>query len=1266
MLFGQKTNNLILTSILILLMSVGLFSIPVYGSSAYNVGGNSYELTDDAGFDITGKNKLDYLSYGKKSVGSLVVVGDFVENKFINGYTSFGAIGDIQLSYSYDGTYQSDNKESWNLCESSEKSVAGLSIDKKTDLGVVVVQKSYDGANWETVASVNDLFFTKKENNKNFYTISEDDLRKGTYYKVYVAYRMERKTGTEKTAYVFNTDVYEYKNFVESYAFFVGYDANAVKLLDLQDGSEVSSKQSVSKGFIIDKQNTNCNVTISKDGGYFNEVSNLMTINEPGNYNILITSLLGKEFKYEISVTEGYEVTCLKPSIYEGDDDWEYDINCTGKEAVSYGLGSLTTLKIAQQANSRISETKKGQFDAYGITGKSVSLLLHLVEPEKVANTGWNIYPDTWGKKEKQTVDGIWAGTVGSGALIIQKSSNGQDWVNLDNGAYANGLYTTDFYNYYGNRGDVLVYTPDGNELLSGIYIRVIYAYEVNKTSEKLYNRCIEEYRIYLCSNELNSVTFHNVSLNDKIEEIVGEEGNTDITLYKKAETLVSGSGTTTGFIVDTSLNPTVSYSIKRDGQAVNKSYNDRYTVDGKYEITLKSAVGDEEKVVIYVDTQDSEEALNTYFGDSFINGKRIYSDGQYPVYEGGVSSYYLAKVDDSYLPLSGEIRNTTTGDVINIGPSRAERTGKLIIPGSYVATFSTAQKAGNNITAGDYRVFSFNFEIIEEGTAPGPQLNQKNLADFSQDDISDAYPLYYALTYSSALRGNITLAFATEEAAREYAYNYEKGMVEQQEDGTYRYTGSFIVSQKESYDDAWALTDAINYFADQAVKKSYFDLSVQYTFVTLEDSVIKSTSNLRTKELAYDVTIFAGETQKKLLCNKENQLPVISPKPYAYLTPGKNGTVKSGYHDFEFVHDKYGCDSNSVKIFDCNGKKYNIEYNKGVGEQLAKYNCPSGIVTIVESTVYGDEATYEAVYIANNDNTGKVSIKYFVDGIENKADIDINNAGETIKADAFSIESVTDPLDPYTLVRVSRSESKETHYLVADQTSSDAWVEQGEYTVTVINRLGYMYSFKILIKESTYAAITFLGNGTENVSTIVTEYGEKNVQLPELTREGYEFGGYTDEEGTLYSENIEEILFKGNKVLSAVWKPKEITITLKDTAGNVIDSFSANYGTPVNLSNPKLEEGYTFEGWLRDGNLVPGNTFIVDQVSDIEFIAVVSGGEGSGVIIEKKHPLVKVIFILVVLLGLLCGGFRLYNNKRVDSIPRLEVKEEQSDEQNN
>ena len=62
MLFGQKTNNLILTSILILLMSVGLFSIPVYGSSAYNVGGNSYELTDDAGFDITGKNKLDYLS----------------------------------------------------------------------------------------------------------------------------------------------------------------------------------------------------------------------------------------------------------------------------------------------------------------------------------------------------------------------------------------------------------------------------------------------------------------------------------------------------------------------------------------------------------------------------------------------------------------------------------------------------------------------------------------------------------------------------------------------------------------------------------------------------------------------------------------------------------------------------------------------------------------------------------------------------------------------------------------------------------------------------------------------------------------------------------------------------------------------------------------------------------------------------------------------------------------------------------------------------
>ena len=47
--------------------------------------------------------------------------------------------------------------------------------------------------------------------------------------------------------------------------------------------------------------------------------------------------------------------------------------------------------------------------------------------------------------------------------------------------------------------------------------------------------------------------------------------------------------------------------------------------------------------------------------------------------------------------------------------------------------------------------------------------------------------------------------------------------------------------------------------------------------------------------------------------------------------------------------------------IIDSTGHEHQIAYNMGVGKQLADQGCPSGIVTIKEKTIYGDESVYEA-----------------------------------------------------------------------------------------------------------------------------------------------------------------------------------------------------------------------------------------------------------------------------------------------------------------
>ena len=136
-------------------------------------------------------------------------------------------------------------------------------------------------------------------------------------------------------------------------------------------------------------------------------------------------------------------------------------------------------------------------------------------------------------------------GEIASGAIVVQTSIDGQTWINVDQSRYANGLYTTDYEANYGSRGDVLIYTPDGNAVLNGLYIRVYYAYEAYQKETKTYCRELERYSFYLCDNELGAVTLHNLSLDGQdLDNLVGDDDETTLDIYRHAETMTSGAGT--------------------------------------------------------------------------------------------------------------------------------------------------------------------------------------------------------------------------------------------------------------------------------------------------------------------------------------------------------------------------------------------------------------------------------------------------------------------------------------------------------------------------------------------------------------------------------------------------------------------------------------------------------------------------------------------------------------------------------------------------
>ena len=239
-----------------------------------------------------------------------------------------------------------------------------------------------------------------------------------------------------------------------------------------------------------------------------------------------------------------------------------------------------------------------------------------------------------------------------------------------------------------------------------------------------------------------------------------------------------------------------------------------------------------------------------------------------------------------------------------------------------------------------------------------------------------------------------------------------------------------------------------------------FFDISDEFTYLSLSTEVLDRHPNLRQLELERSVTIFADGQIEKLA--DTDALPLLNDKPYAYINP-ESGEVERGFYSFEFVTDQHGgIDSKTVTITDSEGGKHDIRYLESAGQQLLADKCPSGVVTIREETMYGDVVEYPAVYIAPGDNTTALSLTYTqgddsVTGTYSSAD-----HGLTITAKDFRITGLNDPLDPYALV-IIKHKQYEVAYSAKD--SLDVlWSDPGQYSITCVNRLGYGYTISLII----------------------------------------------------------------------------------------------------------------------------------------------------------------------------------------------------------
>lgn len=564
---------------------------------------------------------------------------------------------------------------------------------------------------------------------------------------------------------------------------------------------------------------------------------------------------------------------------------------------------------------------------------------------------------------------------------------------------------------------------------------------------ENVYSNIRESYIFFVTEDNPNTVTFNNLTTADTTEIVeVGKPSSTDKIQYEAEveqynnylssviaqmlPTMFNNDMTTSGVRINVTANPYLKVAIKRDGKAYSlpklqqedgqKFY--QLTDAGKYDIIV-SSYSKSKTTTIYIDSVDSDIAFQRYFGEAveyngqqygtkFLNyspnnldgNKRVFdANSEVPVFKGSLK-LHLSELEENVLPLYGYITNLSLGGTQEV----AGKDFSITEFGNYELVFVTNSNyydrvmcGNNNIKlSGDVRVYTFRFKLIgnsEVGKINQELLGLKSVSDFSVASPSDYYPVYYAVSRTTADKGRVQVAFFDENEAKAYAQKVAWAEIEQFTDKNGQpywlipdinnLSGAKIKSTS-----GWANARAVKAYAESILARRFFDLTEVSSYLTLditkdelEDSGIDVTS-LSCASIKKTVILWADSEQRNKSISKnaeiatnEGYIAYIGSQQYAVLSTqnGAYSEIQSGNCNLTLIHDYLGIDSAKITAIDSKNKSLQISYDVDLYSQFKSAGFSSGEITLLEENCYGDTTVYKIVFIAEGDQPGRVQIEH-------------------------------------------------------------------------------------------------------------------------------------------------------------------------------------------------------------------------------------------------------------------------------------------------
>ena len=177
--------------------------------------GSLYEFASDTHYDFSSATASSGNVFGIFSIS-----GDLKSISNKNGLSAFSVSSEsVNFYYSYNQSKLSTSDTEWHLIDDKTKKVDAVSLDQNILSGAIIVQSSKDGENWITDVTMTDVFTGNNDLSDSLYATKDIQLENGCYYRVIVAYELQRKVGEGKILFV-PTEEKEEKKIAEVYEFY--------------------------------------------------------------------------------------------------------------------------------------------------------------------------------------------------------------------------------------------------------------------------------------------------------------------------------------------------------------------------------------------------------------------------------------------------------------------------------------------------------------------------------------------------------------------------------------------------------------------------------------------------------------------------------------------------------------------------------------------------------------------------------------------------------------------------------------------------------------------------------------------------------------------------------------------------------------------------------------------------------------------------------------------------------------------------------------